>query len=92
MSRDPRIDAYIAKAPDFARPILEKVRERVHAVIPEVEEAMKWSHPTYLRNGKIVLGTAAFKAHAASISGADRSSALTGRRGNGPARQAHLRR
>ena len=65
MSREPRIDGYIAKAQPFARPILERVRERVHAVMPDVEEAMKWSHPTYLRNGKIVLGTAAFKEHAA---------------------------
>lgn len=65
MSREPRIDAYIAKAQPFARPILEKVRERVHAVVPDVEEAMKWSHPTYCRGGKIVLGTAAFKEHAA---------------------------
>jgi uncharacterized protein YdeI (YjbR/CyaY-like superfamily) len=65
VNREPRIDAYIAKAQPFARPILEKVRERVHAVMPDVEEAMKWSHPTYLRNGKIVLGTAAFKEHAA---------------------------
>jgi len=64
MSREPRIDAYIAKAQPFAQPILEKVRERVHAVVPDIEEAMKWSHPTYLRKGKIVLGTAAFKAHA----------------------------
>ena len=32
LSRDPRIDAYIAKAQPFARPILEHVRERVHAV------------------------------------------------------------
>ena len=64
MSREPRIDAYIAKAAPFARPILEKVRERVHAVVPDIEEGMKWSTPTYLRNGKIVLGTAAFKAHA----------------------------
>lgn len=65
MNREPRIDAYIAKAQPFARPILEKVRERVHAVVPDIEEAMKWSSPTYCRNGKIVLGTAAFKAHAA---------------------------
>lgn len=64
MSRDPRIDAYIAKAQPFARPILKQVRERVHAVIPDVEEAMKWGHPTFCRNGQIVLGTAAFKAHA----------------------------
>jgi uncharacterized protein YdeI (YjbR/CyaY-like superfamily) len=65
VSRDARFDAYIANAQPFARPILEKVRERVHAVVPDVEEAMKWSHPTYCRNGKIILGTAAFKAHAA---------------------------
>lgn len=64
MTRDPRIDAYIARAQPFARPILEHVRERVHAVVPDVEEAMKWSHPTYCRGGKIVLGTAAFNEHA----------------------------
>ena len=65
MKREPGIDAYIAKAQPFARPILEKVRERVHAVMPDVEEAMKWSHPTYCKDGRIVLGTAAFKEHAA---------------------------
>jgi uncharacterized protein YdeI (YjbR/CyaY-like superfamily) len=65
VSREPRIDAYIANAQPFSRPILEKVRERVHAIIPDVEEAMKWGHPTYCKGGKIVLGTAAFKEHAA---------------------------
>ena len=65
MSRDPRIDAYIAKAQPFARPILEKVRNRVHAVVPDVEEAIKWSMPAYTLGGKIVLITAAFKAHTA---------------------------
>ena len=64
MSREPRIDAYITEAQPFARPILERVRERVHAVVPDIEEGMKWSVPTYLMNGKIVIGTAAFKAHA----------------------------
>jgi uncharacterized protein YdeI (YjbR/CyaY-like superfamily) len=65
LSRDPRVDAYIAKSQPFARPILEKVRERVHAVLPEVEEAMRWSMPAYTLRGKIVLVTSAFKAHAA---------------------------
>src|SRR4029078_5178350 len=63
--RDPRIDAYIAKVQPFARPILEKVRDRVHAVIPDVEETVKWSMPAYTLGGKIVLITAAFKAHMA---------------------------
>ena len=65
MSRDPRVDAYIARAQPFARPILEHVRERVHAVLPQVEEAVKWSMPAYTLDGKIVLITAAFKAHMA---------------------------
>ena len=65
MNREPRIDAYIAKAPPFARPILEKVRERVHAAAPEADEAMKWSAPGFTVDGKILLMMAAFKQHAA---------------------------
>lgn len=65
MKREPRIDAYIARAQPFAQPILAKVRERVHLLVPDIEETMKWSHPAFCRNGKIVLGTAAFKRHAA---------------------------
>ena len=65
MSRDPRIDAYIAKAQPFSQPILEHVRTRVHAVLPDVEETVKWSMPAYTLGGKIVLITAAFKAHLA---------------------------
>ena len=65
MSRDERIDAYIAKAQPFARPILEQVRKRVHATVPDIVETMKWSSPAYTKGGKILLMTAAFKAHAA---------------------------
>jgi uncharacterized protein YdeI (YjbR/CyaY-like superfamily) len=65
VNREPRIDTYIAKAQPFARPILEHVRERVHAALPEAEETLKWSMPAYTLGGKIVLITAAFKAHVA---------------------------
>jgi uncharacterized protein YdeI (YjbR/CyaY-like superfamily) len=65
MSCDPRVDAYLAKAQPFARPILEHVRKRVHAVVPGIEEAMKWSAPGFTLNGKILLMMAAFKQHAA---------------------------
>ena len=65
MNRDPRIDAYIAKAAPFARPILEHVRTRVHAAAPEAEETMKWSSPGFTVGGKILLMMAAFKQHAA---------------------------
>lgn len=65
MSRDPRIDLYVERAAPFARPILGHVRDRVHAVLPETEEALKWGMPAFLLGGKIVLTMAAFKAHAA---------------------------
>jgi uncharacterized protein YdeI (YjbR/CyaY-like superfamily) len=65
VSREPRVDAYIAKAQPFARPILSHVRDRVHATVPGVEEAMKWSAPGFTLDGKILLMMAAFKAHMA---------------------------
>jgi uncharacterized protein YdeI (YjbR/CyaY-like superfamily) len=64
MSIDPRIDTYIAKQADFARPILERVREVVHEACPEVEETVKWGMPTFLYGGAILCGMAAFKQHA----------------------------
>ena len=65
MKADPRIDAYIAKAAAFARPILSHVRGRVRAVVPDVEETLKWGAPSFVLGGKILLMMAAFKAHAA---------------------------
>ena len=43
--KDPRVDAYIKKAADFARPILEEIRTRVRAACPDVEETIKWGTP-----------------------------------------------
>ena len=65
MSRDPRIDHYIAKAAPFAQPILNHVRTRVHAAVPNIEETLKWSAPAFTLDGKMLLMMAAFKAHAA---------------------------
>jgi uncharacterized protein YdeI (YjbR/CyaY-like superfamily) len=65
VSLDPRIDAYIAKAQPFAKPILEHVRERVHKSMPDVEETIKWGAPSFTVGGKILLIMAAFKAHTA---------------------------
>ena len=63
--RDPRIDAYIAKSAPFAQEILGHVRERVHAALHDAEESIKWGMPAYLSGGKLLLITAAFKAHTA---------------------------
>lgn len=61
---DPRVDAYIAKAADFAQPILEHLRAVVHATCPEVEETMKWSFPHFMYKG-MMCSMASFKAHCA---------------------------
>ena len=65
MDHDSRIDAYIDRAQPFAQDILRHVRARVHALLPNAEETVKWGMPTYAVEGKIVLLTAAFKQHAA---------------------------
>ncbi|MEY2496389.1 MAG: hypothetical protein QOJ45_2881 [Verrucomicrobiota bacterium] len=63
-SKDPRIDAYIAKSADFAKPILKHLRKVVHAGCPEVEETIKWSMPHFDYKG-VMCGMAAFKEHCA---------------------------
>ncbi len=62
-SSDPRIDAYVAKAADFAKPVLRHLRELVHEACPDVEETLKWSSPSFMYRGKILCGMAAFKEH-----------------------------
>ncbi len=64
MKTDPRIDAYIAKQADFARPILTHLRGVIHEACPDVEETVKWSMPSFTYKGKILASMAAFKAHA----------------------------
>jgi uncharacterized protein YdeI (YjbR/CyaY-like superfamily) len=61
--KDKRIDAYIVKAPDYAKPILTRIRELVHEGCPECEETLKWGHPSFMYNG-ILCGMVAFKASA----------------------------
>lgn len=61
--RDARIDAYIARSPDFAKPILTHIRTIVHQACPDVEETMKWSAPHFDYKG-MMCGMAAFKQHA----------------------------
>jgi len=58
--RDPRVDAYIAKAPDYAKPILSHIRNVMHSAIPDVEESWKWSAPAFDYKGLIGI-MAAFK-------------------------------
>ncbi|BAI97319.1 hypothetical protein Sj15T_17590 [Sphingobium sp. TA15] len=73
MAADPRIDAYIARQADFARPILAHLRALIHAaspetgpeIGPEVGETMKWSMPFFTYRGQNLCNMAGFRRHVA---------------------------
>jgi uncharacterized protein YdeI (YjbR/CyaY-like superfamily) len=59
----PAVDRYIASTPAYAQPILNHLRDLIHATLPEVEEAIKWGHPFFLYRGLMLGNMAAFKQH-----------------------------
>jgi uncharacterized protein YdeI (YjbR/CyaY-like superfamily) len=63
-TKDPRVDAYIARSADFAKPILAHLRKVVHAGCPGVEETLKWGFPHFMYKG-ILCSMASFKGHCA---------------------------
>jgi len=64
---DPRVDAYIAKSADFAKPILKRIRAAVHKGQPRVTETIKWGVPAYVDDRGILCMTPAFKQHCAWV-------------------------
>ena len=63
-TRDSRVDAYIAKSADFARPVLRYLRAVVHGASPKIAETIKWGMPFFMYDGP-VCHMAAFKGHCA---------------------------
>ncbi len=61
---DPRVDAFIAKSADFAKPILTHLRKLVHEAEPRIQEAIKWGFPFFDYKGP-VCQMASFKQHMA---------------------------
>lgn len=61
-NRIAEVDAYIAKSPEFARPILTKLRQLFHRAEPRIQETMKWGVPHFEYKG-MVGSFAAFKQH-----------------------------
>lgn len=59
---DPRVDAYIAKSADFAKPVLQHLRKLVHEGCPEAQETIKWGFPFFDYKGPLCAMNA-FKAH-----------------------------
>lgn len=64
-TKDPRIDAYIEGANDFAKPILKRLRTWAHRHCPDLQETMKWSSPHFQYKDRLFCGVSAFKEHCA---------------------------
>jgi uncharacterized protein YdeI (YjbR/CyaY-like superfamily) len=60
--KDKRVDAYIERSADYARPILTHLRSVIHKACPDVEETIKWGFPSFEYRG-ILCGIGAFKEH-----------------------------
>jgi hypothetical protein len=58
--KDNRIDLYISRPENFAKPILNHLRQVIHKACPKVEETMKWGFPHFVYHG-ILCSTASFK-------------------------------
>jgi hypothetical protein len=61
-TKDPRVDAYIAKLPEWQQGICESVRDLVHAADPDVEETIKRTvQPYFVLEGNVCALLAAKK-------------------------------
>ena len=63
--KDARVDNYIAKSADFAKPVLNHLRALVHKACPAAEETIKWSFPHFDYKGEMMCRMASFKQHCA---------------------------
>ena len=58
-----KIDKYIKDAPEYAGPIMDKLRKAVHKGCPQAKEVIKWGCPYFMYRDKLFCGMAAFKKH-----------------------------
>ena len=84
-TKDPRVDAYIAKKAEYAQPILKHLRALVHKGCPEVVETIKWGMPAFEYKGPFC-GMAAFKKHC--VFGFWKSAILFGEKSTTPDKSA----
>ncbi|ETZ24694.1 DUF1801 domain-containing protein [Pedobacter sp. V48] len=60
---NPKFDEYNAKSADFAKPIMEYLRQIIHETCPDVEEIIKWGIPHFDYHGDMMCIFAAYKNH-----------------------------
>ncbi len=63
MTKPKNIDDYIADFPEEVQKILQNIRKAIQKITPESTEAIKYTIPTFVLNGKNLVHFAAFKNH-----------------------------
>ncbi len=48
------VDEYIAAQPEAVRPILTELRDTIRAAVPDAEECISWSMPTWRKKRNII--------------------------------------
>lgn len=64
------IDDYILQQDENVQPVLREIREIIHSAIPDAEERISWSMPTFWK-GKNIIHFAASKKHLGLYSGGE---------------------
>lgn len=62
---NPKVDAYLGNAADFAKPIMTQVRALLHKTCPDVVEDIKWGIPHFDYKGEMMCIFAAHSRHCA---------------------------
>ena len=63
MARFAGVDEYIAALPDAVRPLMERIRHSIHAVVPDIGETITYGMPTFTLGGRLLVHVAAWKHH-----------------------------
>ena len=63
MEKDPEVEQYIMQFPDEFAAILLRLRALVHEVVPEGNEAIKWSRPHFSVGRRPVCYIGGFQKH-----------------------------
>jgi uncharacterized protein YdhG (YjbR/CyaY superfamily) len=62
--RSPEVDAYLAALAEPGATHLARIREALHAALPDGEETVRYDMPAILLGGRYAIHFAAWKAHA----------------------------
>jgi uncharacterized protein YdhG (YjbR/CyaY superfamily) len=57
------VDEYVAALPDGVRPLMERIRESIRTVVPDVGETISYAMPTFTLDGKPLVHVAVWKKH-----------------------------